>query len=97
MIIERLKKLIEDKLNRKAERERYVICFAILKEISDFFEDHPTENKVFFSSLATDKFDEVYAMELDIGKPYIIKKIFGKHYVCLEVTRRVEYRPELYY
>lgn len=95
MIIERVKKLKEDKLNKEAERRKYNKHFAVLHEISNYFEDHPTENKL--SVLNIDNFDEEYAMSLDIGRPYIIKKLCGRYGEYLEVTYREEYMPELYY
>lgn len=98
MIIERLKKLREEKLNRKVEHIKHMTCFVVLNEISKYFEDHPTKNKMFIGGLLKlGNFDEVYAMSLDIGKPYIIKKVISKYGAYLEVTCRVEYRPELYY
>lgn len=98
MIIERLKKLREDKLNKEVERRKHAKCFVVLNEISNYFEDHPTENKAFIGGLLKlDDFDEVYAMSLDVGRPYIIKRQYGRYGEYLEVTYREEYKPELYY
>ncbi len=99
MIIERFKKLREEKRIKEAEKLKYFLHYVILSEISKYFTDHPTENKVFLNvgSAARSNFDEDYAMSLDSGRPYIIKKMMDKYGEYIEVTHREEYRPELYY
>ena len=62
MIIERLKKLREDILNRGAESKKRDKHLVILREVNKYFETHSTENKMFLLNRGglLNNFDEDY-------------------------------------